>query len=55
MIERDKKAIERAIYHIEMIKEYMEPIATLGDFNNNSIVQDAVALNFYRGLQFPSI
>ncbi len=46
MINRDKKAIERTIYHIEMIKEYMQSILTLDDFNNNSIVQDAVVFNF---------
>jgi uncharacterized protein with HEPN domain len=46
MIERDRKALERAIYHIEMIKEYMKHISTIDDFNNNSIVQDAVVFNF---------
>lgn len=46
MIERDKKAIERVIHHIEMIKEYMKPISTLDDFDNNSIIHDAVVFNF---------
>ena len=46
MIERDRKAIERIIYHIEMITEYMEPISTLDEFSNNSIIQDAVVFNF---------
>lgn len=45
MIERDRKAIKRIIYHIEMINEYMQPISTLKEFNNNSIVQDAVVFN----------
>lgn len=26
MIERDRKALERTIYHIEMIKEYMKQL-----------------------------
>jgi len=46
MIERDRKAIERVIHHIELINQYMNPISTLDDFNSNSIVQDAVVFNF---------
>jgi len=46
MIERDRKAIERVIHHIELINQYMKPISTLDDFNNNSIIQDAVVFNF---------
>jgi len=46
MIERDRKAIERIIHHIELINQYMKPISTLDDFNNNSIIQDAVVFNF---------
>jgi uncharacterized protein with HEPN domain len=45
MIERDRKAIERIIYHIEMINVYMQHISTLKEFNNNSIIQDAVVFN----------
>ncbi len=46
MIERDRKGIERIMYHIEMINEYMKPISNLNEFNNNSIIQDAVVFNF---------
>ncbi len=41
-----RKAIERIVHHIEMINEYMKPISNLNEFNNNSIIQDAVVFNF---------
>ena len=45
MIERDRKAIERVIHHIELINQYMKPISTLDNFTTNSIIQDAVVFN----------
>ncbi len=45
MIERDRKAIERIMYHIEIINEYMKPISNLNKFNDNSIIQNSVVFN----------
>jgi len=45
MNDRDIKGISRIIVHIENIVEYMKPIISLDDFNQNQLIVDAVVFN----------
>jgi len=45
MTERDNKALNRIIHHIESIETYMSSISSLEEFTNNSLIQDAVVFN----------
>ena len=45
MSDRDVKAINRIIAHIEHILDYVKPINSLEDFTHNQLVVDAVVFN----------
>lgn len=45
MNDRDIKALNRIIVHIENILEYVKPIHIIEDFTHNQLVVDAVVFN----------